>query len=107
MTNKGLQVQLYIRPIGNRADEEYLAILNCFQDDDDIGAGADSQRGQILRPTIRLRRIAGDQYMRIRAQTFEWVVAVNGDGGRYESFFVKQNPGFMLPRLAVSDSLRF
>lgn len=35
MTNKGLDVQLYIRPELDTIEEEYLAILNCFQD---IGA---------------------------------------------------------------------
>lgn len=102
MTNKGLQVQLYLRPEGDRAEEEYVAVLDCFQDDEDVGAHPQGHS-----PSIRLRRLAGDQYTRIKAKACEWVVRSNGDRGRYESFFVKQNPGFVLPRLAVSDSLRF
>lgn len=105
MTNKGLQVQLYLRPVGDNAEEEeYLAILDCCLDDNDF-MGADHQG---LSPSIQLRRLAGDQYTRIDPGECEWVPgALNGDGGRYESFFVKQNPGLVLPRLAVSDTLRF
>lgn len=104
MTNKGLQVQLYIRPVGDSDEEEYLAILDCcFEDTQFMDA-----KIQGYRPSIRLRKLVGDQYTRIKAGECEWVLgAVEGDRGRYESFFVKQNPGLMLPRLAVSDSLRF
>lgn len=106
MTNKGLQVQLYIRPVGDSDDEEYLAILDCCIEDTD-GDFMDAHL-QGYSPSIRLRRLVGDQYTRIKAGDCEWVPgAVDGDRGRYESFFVKQNPGLMLPRLAVSDSLRF
>lgn len=106
MTNKGLQVQLYIRPVGESDEEEYVAILDCCIEDTD-GEVMDAHL-QGYSPSIRLRRLAGDQYTRIRAGDCEWVPgALDGDRGRYESFFVKQNPGLMLPRLAVSDSLRF
>lgn len=104
MTNKGLQVQLYIRPVGDSDEEEYLAVLDCCTEDTE----AMDAHLQGYRPSVRLRKLVGDQYTRIKAGECEWVLdPVEGDRGRYESFFVKQNPGLMLPRLAVSDSLRF
>lgn len=104
MTNKGLQVQLYIRPVGERDEEEYLAILDCCLEDTEVLHA----HHQGYSPSIRLRRLVSDQYTRIEAGYCKWVRgALDGDHGRYESFFVKQNPGLMLPRLALSDSLRF
>lgn len=104
MTNKGLQVQLYIRPVGDSDEEEYLAVLDCCIEDSE----AMDAHLQGYSPSIRLRKLVGDQYTRIKAEECEWVPgALDGDRGRYESFFVKQNPGLMLPRLALSDSVRF
>ncbi|KAJ4416244.1 hypothetical protein N0V82_006848 [Gnomoniopsis sp. IMI 355080] len=106
MTNKGLQVQLYIQPVGDSSEEEYRAILDCcLEENENETMGAQLQGRS---PSVRLRRLVGDQYTRIKARDCEWVPsALKGDSGGYESFFVKQNPSLVLPRLALCDSSRF
>lgn len=104
MTNKGLNVQLYIRPELDTVEEEYLAILDCFQD---LG-GSDSNTDiefQAYCPAIRLRRLWGDQYARIRADVCESVEEGARHGGGQETFFVKQNPDSTLPSVMIDDYL--
>ncbi|KAK7724424.1 hypothetical protein SLS63_008681 [Diaporthe eres] len=66
MTNKGLHVQLYIRPELDTGEEEYLAILDCFQDKKEPDENPNDEF-QAYSPAIHLRRLWGDQYTRVRA----------------------------------------
>lgn len=104
MTNKGLNVQLYIRPERD-TNEQYLAILDCFQD---FGESSDNpiHEFQAFSPAIHLRRLWGDQYARIRAHACESVGERARNGGRQETFFVKQSPESTLPSVRVHDDLR-
>lgn len=107
MTNKGLQVQLYIRPEKLSVDDEsYIAVLDCFQDrrayETDTNASAEEYS-----PAIHLRRLWGDQYTRIQSHICESIGERDRYlGGRHESFFVKQNPMFSLPQVAVPEIWR-
>lgn len=105
MTNKGLNVQLYIRPELDTTEEEYLAILDCFQD---IGAPENNinREFQAYSPAIHLRRLWGDQYTRIRAHVCESVGERARYGGGQETFFVKQNPDSTLPSVMIDGYAR-
>lgn len=99
MTNKGLNVQLYIRPRIGDAKEEYLAILECFQD---LEESDDNHESQAYSPAIHLRRLWGDQYARIRAHACESVGERARHGGGQETFFVKQTPDSALPSVMIN-----
>lgn len=102
MTNKGLNLQLYIRPEFDTAEEQYLAILDCFQDHEESDENPNDEF-QAYSPAIHLRRLWGDQYTRIRAHVCESLGERTRRGGRHETFFVKQNPAPTLPNLGIHD----
>ncbi|KAK7702068.1 hypothetical protein SLS64_009929 [Diaporthe eres] len=106
MTNKGLHVQLYIRPELDTGEEEYLAILDCFQDKKEPDENPNDEF-QAYSPAIHLRRLWGDQYTRVRAHVCESLGERARHGGRHETFFVKQNPAPALPNLGIHDYPRF
>lgn len=106
MTNRGLHVQLFIRPELDTAAEQYVAILDCFQDQDESDDDHNFE-SQAYSPAIHLRRLWGDQYTRIRAHRCESLSGRARHGGRHETFFVKQNPVLVLPSLGISDNQRF
>lgn len=105
MTNKGLHLQLYIRPELDTAEERYIAILDCFQDHEESNENLDNEF-QAYSPAIHLRRLWGDQYTRIRAQVCESLGERARHGGRHETFFVKQNPSLALPHLGINSHQR-
>lgn len=100
MTNKGLNVQLYIRPQLDAIEEEYIAILDCFQELTDSDEN-ENNGFQAYSPAIHLRRLWGDQYTRIRAHVCESVGERARHGGGQETFFVKQNPESTLPSMMI------
>lgn len=102
LTNKGLNVQLYIRPELGNTEEQYLAILDCFQAHEESHDNINNEF-QPYSPAIRLRRLWGDQYTRIRAHVCESVGERARHGGHHETFFVKQNPAPALPSLGIHD----
>lgn len=101
MTNKGLNVQLYIRPELDTTEEGYLAILDCFQDLEESDNNMNNEF-QAYSPAIHLRRLWGDQYTRIRAHVCESVGERARHGGGQETFFVKQNPDSTLASVMVN-----
>lgn len=105
MTNKGLDVQLYIRPELDTTEEEYLAILDCLQDLEESDNNTNNEF-QAYSPAIHLRRLWGDQYARIRAHVCELVGGRARHGGSQETFFVKQKPDSTLPSVMVNYYLR-
>ncbi|POS80048.1 hypothetical protein DHEL01_v201566 [Diaporthe helianthi] len=106
MTNRGLHVQLYIRPEHGATEEQYLAFLDCFQDHRESDANQDIEF-QAYNPAIHLRRLWGDQYTRIRARICESLGERARHGGHHETFFVKQNPSPALPNLGIRGQQRF
>lgn len=105
MTNKGLNVQLYIRPELDTTEERYLAILDCFQDLGEYDENMDNEF-QTYSPAIYLRRLWGDQYARIRAHVCKSVGELARHGGVQESFFVKQKPDSTLPSVMINNHAR-
>lgn len=94
MTNHGLRVQLYLRPVsdagagdgGAAVEEDYDAILNCI-----IRVGDVYQC-----PVVRLRRLSEDQYARLQPGAQRFLPppvpqeAPNPEG--YQAIYVRQRP---------------
>ncbi|KAJ4392989.1 hypothetical protein N0V93_002193 [Gnomoniopsis smithogilvyi] len=99
MTNKGLQVQLFDCPDPDGVAERYLAILDCFLDQ----RYPDPQ--EELSPAIYLQRLWGDQYTRVHAHVCLSVGRSARESGSHHSFFVKQDPAFVLPEVGVAPHL--
>lgn len=106
MTNKGLQLELFLHDYGGRPGERYIAILDCFQDRGELDMEPKNENGN-LSPAIHLRRLWGDHFTRVKASICD-MVDVDGkyDGGQV-SMFVKQNSVSNIPLLKVPDHLRF
>lgn len=106
MTNKGLQLELFLRHYGSRPVERYIAILDCFQDRGELDKEPKNEHGN-LSPAIHLQRLWGDHFTRVKASICDMVdVDDKYDGGQV-SMFVKQNAVSKIPLLKVPDHLRF
>lgn len=107
MTNKGLNIQLFIRAEVDSSEERYLAILDCFHHYGDLNhseaADGSSDGAQAYSPAIHLRRLWGDQYTRIRAHLCESVGDRDRHDGCHETVFAKQSPAPPLPKLGLFD----
>lgn len=106
MSNKGLNLQLYICPDVDTIEERYLAILDCFQhrstSDDHI-----NNESRAYCPTIHLRRLRGDQYTRVHAHVCESIGESARHDGYHQTFFVKQNPAPPLLSLGLHEILGY
>ena len=73
MTNLGLRVQLYLRPIqdheGVPMEEDYYAILDCV-----VRVG-----GSYLCPAIPLRRLSMDQFARLRNRSHKFLAPIQSE----------------------------
>ena len=103
MTNLGLRVQLYLRPIHKHElipmEEDYYAILNCV-----IRVG-----DQYLCPAIPLRRLSKDQYARLQTRASKLLVPPPPDqkspSEGYRTVYVRQDPFYYhIPRIRVPSS---
>lgn len=99
MTNKGLQVQLFDCPDPDGVADQYLAVLDCFLDQ------GQSDNREELSPAIYLRRLWGDQYTRVQAHICLSVGERTRATGSHHSFFVKQDPAFVLPDVGIAPHL--
>jgi len=102
VTNQGLRVTLLLRPIASgkhqEQHEEYYAVLECTARDGDETYWS---------PTIRLRRLYGDQFARVDSYFVATVPTPSFDGeaksselDSWETIFVKR-----LPQYAIADCL--
>ncbi|PNY27415.1 Uncharacterized protein TCAP_02659 [Tolypocladium capitatum] len=101
ITNHGLRVQVYLRPVmGAGADtmeEDYLAILDCF-----------IRVGDLYKcPVVRLRRLSEDQYARLQPKSQMSLppplsqFAPENEG--YRAIYVRQRPVYYhLPQFRIS-----
>ena len=102
MTNQGLRVQLYLRPLleaeGVPMEEDYYAILDCFVGDGDL----------YQCPVILLRRLSQDQYARFQTKYRKYLPPPPGDFLEYEGYrtiYVRQQPVYYnLPQFRVSPT---
>ena len=102
MTNHGLRVQLYLRPLleaeGVPMEEDYYAILDCFVSVGDL----------YQCPVIRLRRLSQDQYARLQTKSRKYLPPPQGDFPEYEGYrtiYVRQQPVYYnLPQFRVSPA---
>ncbi|RDW63503.1 hypothetical protein BP6252_11048 [Coleophoma cylindrospora] len=100
MTNHGLRVQLYLRPIlesdGVPMEEDYYAILDCF-----VRVG-----DQYQCPAILLRRLSQDQYARFQTMSKFLLPPLQSEFPEYEGYrtiYVRQDPVYYnLPQFTVS-----
>lgn len=101
MTNHGLRVQLYLRPIlegdGVPMEEDYWAILDCFVREGDT----------YLCPVIRLRRLSEDQYGRLQTKSQKRLPPLqSGFTPEYEGYrtiYIRQQPVYYhLPQFRIS-----
>lgn len=100
MTNHGLRVQLYLRPIleadGVSMEEDFYAILDCFILVGDL----------YLCPVLRLRRLSQDQYARLQTKSRKLLPALQAELPEYEGYrtiYVRQHPFYYhLPQFRVS-----
>ncbi|KAK2596532.1 hypothetical protein N8I77_013418 [Diaporthe amygdali] len=108
MTNRGLMVQLYLRPTksGTNANDdsadEFLAILDCSADiirRDEYGREWTHEYS----PAISLRRLWGDQYARVKANYGQYVKMHDWPGGQVKTLFVKQDQSLSLPSFTVAE----
>ncbi|KAI0449753.1 hypothetical protein F5B21DRAFT_519839 [Xylaria acuta] len=103
MTNQGLRLSLFLLPSrdsdDNRIRNVYDAVLECA-----IRYGD----GAYQSPTIRMRRLYGDQFARVDTQIVKREVTPSFDSshgfGSYEIVFVKQKPVYELPDFMASYS---
>ena len=103
MTNLGLRVQLYLRPIqdheGVPMEEDYYAILDCV-----VRVG-----GSYLCPAIPLRRLSMDQFARLRNRSHKFLAPIQSElqseSQGYRTLYVRQNPVYYhLPQIRVSPA---
>ncbi|KAK5659664.1 hypothetical protein OQA88_872 [Cercophora sp. LCS_1] len=102
MTNLGLRVQLYLRPMqeneGVPMEEDFYAILDCIVRADD----------QYLCPAIPLRRLSEDQYARLKATPLKFLAAPESELHLelegYRTIYVRQDPIYYhLPQIRVAS----
>ncbi|KAG8162360.1 hypothetical protein KVR01_008125 [Diaporthe batatas] len=112
-TNRGLMVQLYLRPSAQKhsssakedSAEEFLAILDCSVDID-MWDGYGREHLQDCSPAILLRRVWGDQYARVRAyDALTFVGMDDRGGGEVKTIFVKQEQSRILPSFIIPKAL--
>ncbi|KAK1760246.1 hypothetical protein QBC47DRAFT_2641 [Echria macrotheca] len=101
MTNLGLQVQLYLRPVHEHEvmpmEEDYYAVLNCV-----VPVG-----DQYLCPAIPLRRLSEVQYARLQAKPPKLLVPPHSDQEHllegYRTIYVRQDPFYYhIPPIRVA-----
>ncbi|KAI1325519.1 heterokaryon incompatibility protein-domain-containing protein [Xylariaceae sp. FL0255] len=110
ITNQGFQLALFLQPLdtyGELVADEYNAVLECSirQDDEDYPRS----------PVIRIKRLYGNQFARVRAHTINSVITPSFQKhqddepyetspvkGSYEVLFVKQKPEDPVPSFSVA-----
>lgn len=101
MTNLGLRVQLYLRPIyeheGMPMGEDYYAILDCVLRTGDL----------YLCPAIPLRRLSEDQFARLQTKPLRLMAPTQSDSPPeaegYRTVYVRQQPVYYhLPQIRLS-----
>lgn len=108
MTNQGLMVQLYLRPmISNSSAEEdptdeFLAVLDCSAEIKEPQED-ESEWSHEYSPAISLRRLWGDQYARVHKGALEYVKMRDRRGGEVRTLFVKQDQSFSLPSFSIPE----
>ncbi|KAI0095561.1 heterokaryon incompatibility protein-domain-containing protein [Nemania sp. FL0031] len=102
MTNQGLQLSLFLQQCfdegGLQIKDEYHAVLECtIRRKDEV---------YYRSPAIRVKRVYGDQFARIRPHIVESVITpsfgTDQGTGAYEVLFVKQAPLYSIPEFMVS-----
>ncbi|GAP82993.2 putative HET domain-containing protein [Rosellinia necatrix] len=102
MTNQGLQLALFLQQYFNEDDlpinDEYYAVLECtIRRKDEV---------QYWSPAIRVKRLYGDQFARVKPHIVENVMTpsfgTEQSTGAYEILFVKQAPLYSIPQFMVS-----
>lgn len=106
MTNKGLQLELFLRPHGDGSGKQYVAILDCFHEHGEPQKEPKNQIGNFS-PAIHLQRLWGDHFTRVKASICDMIEADGRYGGRQQSMFVRQNAVSKIPLLKVPNHLRF
>ncbi|KFA66722.1 hypothetical protein S40285_09574 [Stachybotrys chlorohalonatus IBT 40285] len=101
ITNHGLRIPLFLRAVvqdnESKADDEFDAILECA-----------SRRGNdwFESPSIRVRRLYGDQFARVDPQTVRTIQTPSYEDGSqassYKVIFIKQKPVYTVPNFMVS-----
>ncbi|WYZ33780.1 hypothetical protein EsH8_I_000056 [Colletotrichum jinshuiense] len=97
LTSQGVRISMYLEPVaepGSTPDDVY-AVLDCAIQGDD---------GDHC-PRIMLRRLAGDQFARIRTGSVCTVIpapdSTKTARGSYTTIFVKRNPVYVLPDVST------
>ena len=108
MTNRGLMVQLYLRPSTYDISEEedsadnFVAALACTADlkvRDEYGRNWVEEHS----PAIYLQRLWGDQYARVHADHRKYCNTHHRQGGQVKTLFVKQDQSLSLPSFRVTE----
>lgn len=110
MTNRGLMVQLHLRPSNpdSRTNEdskdEFLAILDCTAELK-LGIRDGVELRREFSPAILLRRLWGDQYARLHTDRSQYVAMHDRSGCQIKTLFVKQDQSVSLPSFTVAETL--
>ncbi|GKT81510.1 HET domain-containing protein [Colletotrichum tofieldiae] len=99
LTNQGIRISMYLEPADGRGrdstPDDMYALLDC---------AIQGKNGDHC-PRIMLRRLAGNQYARVRAGSVCTTIpapdSTKPGRGSYKTIFVKRNPSYVLPDVSV------
>ncbi|OHE98624.1 hypothetical protein CORC01_06075 [Colletotrichum orchidophilum] len=100
LTNQGIRISMYLEPVNDKggdgsAADDFYAVLDC---------AIQGENGDQC-PRIMLRKLAGNQYARVRTGSVCTAIpapdSTKPGRGSYKTVFVKRNPMYVLPEISV------